>query len=287
MRRPLAVALAPALALALVGCSGSAPGPEIGPGERPSTMVTTAPSTTVAVDPAIADLIDGAGMTSSGRVIFLASQPVLEDKETLAMSCAGAVVSNPDVLHVLGCLVRGRIHLRLPSAPALHDLLYVAAAHELLHAVYAGLGTSERQLLVTQLQAARAANPVIDEQLRFYGAVSIDTETHSLAGTEIVSVSGELQAHYAKYFDRARVVAAYRRTLGDRDDELRRQRAVLDESQARLDTMRAEIDALRAAGNSRAANALVDEFNALANQHNEAAVDLNARVDERNKLLRS
>ncbi len=294
MRR---TAAALAVTLALAGCSASTPDPGLGdaaPASPASTTATTTASTTgtaapttVAPDPAVVDLMNGAGMTPGGRVIFLASRPALEDKATLMANCAGAIEADPEVFHVLGCFARGRIHVRLPAAAELHDIIYTIAAHELLHAVYAGLGTAERQQLVVELQAARADDPTIDAHLKFYRATAIDTEAHSLAGTEVKAISPSLQAHYAEYIDRDRVLAAYGRTLGDRDDELRRLHASIDESKPRLDGLRDEIDGLRAAGDTRAANALVPGFNALVRAHNAVVAELNAKEEERNQLLRS
>lgn len=226
-------------------------------------------------------------MTEAARTLFLAARPQVEDPTTLAQSCAG--LNRPDGpagTHTYGCLVDGRIHVRSFAAPALRDLTYVVAAHELLHVVYGRLPRSERAAIDVELQAARAGNDALERRLRVYAEVAEDTpnEVHAVLGTEFSGLSPALEAHYGRYIDRAKVVATFRRTLGQRQDEIVRLKAAAEESEARLESFDAELDALRAAGDVRGFNARVTEFNALVREHNATVREVNARIDELEEL---
>jgi hypothetical protein len=286
VRRSLAAMVA---AIALLSCG------EVGPKstlDRPPTSAETSRATTATsvVDPTIEALITGAGMTARGRQLFLAAVPRVEDAATLAATCAPVNASARDgTAHTFGCLVNGRIHVRSFTAPELAELSYAVAAHELLHVVYLQLPSAERVRLDADLAAARAGNTVLEERLKVYAATSDDTlnEVHSVLGTEFPSVSPALEAHYARFIDRARVVAAYQRTLGARDDEIRRLRAAIAVSVERLHALDVELSNLRAANDIRGYNAKVASYNAVVAEHNANIDALRDLVEEQNRVTAS
>ncbi len=282
----MAVAVA-VVGFALVGCT-----PDDGPSARlgsgiPPTIATT--TTTVPLDPEIEDIVAGAGMTDLGRRLFLSADPSVEDNETLVRSCEDVdAIARPEggTSHTFGCLIDGQIHLRAFTEPEVRDLVYVVAAHELLHVVYGRLSRSERLALDPELEAARLDNAVLEERLEVYAAVDEDTtnEVHSVLGTEFADIGPVLEAHYAEYFDREGVLAAFQRTLGDREDEIRALKASIADMEARLDEIQAQLDAQQAAGDIEGYNANVNRFNALVAEHNASVRRVNTLVDEDNRL---
>ena len=268
--------------VALGGCRA-----QDGPAARVGTGAATTTTTTTPVDPALEDIASGAGMTDLGRRLFLSAFPTVEDGETLAQSCAEVDISTgPEGTHTFGCLIDGRIHVRSFPEPEVSDLVYVVAAHELLHVVYGRLSRAERLALEPELQAARAGNPVLEERLEVYTAVAEDTpnEVHSLLGTEFADLAPALEAHFAKYFDRVRVLEVFQRTLGDREDEIRALKASIEELEARLDAIQADLDRQEASGDVDGYNASVNRFNAVVSEHNAAVRRVNTLVDEDNRL---
>lgn len=251
---------------------------------------TVAPTTTTEPLPAdVADLAAATTMTERARRIFLAARPAIEDAPTFAGHCgvdtpAGGGGSST---HTAGCFVAGRIHLRAPDRAEARGLLYVVAAHELLHAVYGALGPAERARVDAELEAARAGNVRLEERLKPYaGLPTLTNEIHSILGSEFDGLSPALEAHYAQYFnDRSAVVAARQRTLGAREDEIARLRAEVDDLDDRVETLRATLISQRAAGDIRAYNASVDVFNGLINRYNTSIDVLNAKIEEYNGLL--
>ena len=256
-----------------------------------ATTATTAPTTTTAPVPSdVADLAATTTMTERGRRIFLAASPAIEDPTTFGVNCGVDERSdNPGGArtHTQGCYVSGRIHLLAPDRAQARELLYVVAAHELLHAVYASLGPADRVRIDAELTAARAGNERLEERLRPYGgSPTLTNEIHSILGSEFDGLSPALEAHYAHYFaNRSAVVAARQRTLGSREDEIRRLKADVDDLDARITTLRDNQEQLRASGDIRGYNANVPVINDLIGRYNARIEALNAQIDEYNGLL--
>ncbi|MDQ3641231.1 MAG: hypothetical protein M3450_07160 [Actinomycetota bacterium] len=264
------------------------------PSVPPTTVepvTTTAPTTTtLPVSAEVRDLAATTTMTERARRIFLAASPAIEDATTFAAHCGidnRADSGSEPRTHTQGCYVAGRIHLLSPDRPEARELLYVVAAHELLHAVYASLGPVERSRIDAELQAARPGNQRLEERLKPYGASpTLINEVHSILGSEFDSVSPTLEAHYAQFFaDRAAVVAARQRTLGDREDEIARLRADIDDLVARITARKETQEELRAANDIRGYDANVVVINRLIGRYNDQIDALNARIDEYNRLL--
>ena len=276
-------------------CTGSAV--EGGdPLASPTTVeTTTSTSSTTTTAPAPADLQDlmaGTTMTERARRIFLAASPAIEDPATFARSCGietPAETPGEPRTHTQGCYLAGRIHLLAPDRPEAHDLLYVVAAHELLHAAYAALRPAEREAVDAEVVAARAGNDRLEERLRPYGSgPTLVNEMHAILGSEFDGLSPALEAHYAQYFtNRAAVVAARQRTLGAREDEIGRLRAEIDALDARITDLKVAQERLRVAGDVRGYNANVAVINGLIDRYNDRVDTLNALVAEYNGLLGS
>jgi hypothetical protein len=283
-RRAAVVAALIASLIALAGCASSDGASQTA---DPPASVTTAPPKPAA-DPGIEDLMVSTGMTPLARRIFTRARPHIEDTATLADSCAEVVDAAPGSSgsHTYGCVADGAIHVRAFTRPEVRDLIYVSAAHELLHVVYAQLARTERASLDVELDAARAANPLLEERLEVYKSAGEDSpdEVHSLLGTEFAGLSPTLEAHYAKYFDRKLVLDAFRRSLGEREDEIRALQSQVDDLERRLTDLKATMDAQEQGGNLRAYNANVARYNDLVEEHNAAVALSNQKVDDYNHL---
>ena len=257
----------------------------------PASTTTVAPTTTtVPVSADVADLAATTTMTERARRLFLAAEPAIEDAATFAHNCGidnAADTPGQPRTHTQGCYVGGRIHLLAPDRAEGRDLLYVIAAHELLHAVYSELRPAERARIDAELAAARTGNERLEERLRPYGSSpTLNNEIHSILGSEFAGLSPALEAHYAQFFaDRSAVVAARQRTLGAREDEIRRLKAEVDDLDARITELRADQESLRASGDFRSYNAYVGVVNGLIDRYNATIRSLNALIQEYNGLL--
>ena len=285
------VVVAGLLAAVAAGCTTPRADQSAPPPPAPTTTVApTTTTTTVPVPPDVADLMAGATMTDRARRTFLAASPVVEDLASFGRDC-GVDTPAPSATgprtHTQGCYVSGRIYLLTPDRAEAHDLLYVAAAHELLHAVYAGLAPADRSQIDAEVEAARVGNDRLEERLKPYGTTpTLDNEMHSILGSEFDGLSPALEAHYALFFaNRAALVADRQRVLGAREDEMRRLRAEIDDLDSRINALRDTQDALRSARDIATFNANVPVFNGLVSRYNADVDTLNARIDEYNSLL--
>lgn len=217
---------------------------------------------------AVSTLIGSSQLTDEGRFIFLASKPVIESPTTFASTCA----NNKEGSGILGCyLPKDRsIHLFAVTEPRLLGLTDVVAAHEMLHAVWDRLGTAEQQQLVPLLEQEAtklAENPAFQARLDYYAKNEPgerDNELHSIIGTEIASISPELETHYAKWIgDRPGLVALQVKTD-----------AVFNDLEKRSADLSASMNALQ--------NTITDEYARYTSGYSQLNADIgqfNARTD--------
>ncbi len=149
-------------------------------------------------------------LTPHGAHLFKASQPKLETSSTFNTSCNQKTeTDNP----ILGCYAGQNIYIFDVTTAKLAGIEQTTAAHELLHAVYERLSTSERASLDAEIQAVyqRVKTDELAKRMEHYQKTEPGeelNELHSILGTEFDSVGDVLEAHYKKYFtNRADVLA--------------------------------------------------------------------------------
>jgi hypothetical protein len=251
----------------------------------------------------IATLADRTTMTDTARRTFYGSDPELVDKAVLATRCPVREATS-----VLGCFGRGRVVILRVDDPRLDGMEETTAAHELLHAVWAGLPEDDRSRLRRRLRAVYAAStdPRLREKVETYRSrdpAVVDNELHSILGTEVAALPPALERHYARFFaDRAAVVALAaaaqgafverEATVAQLDAELSRQRTVIQQEDARLASDREQLDArtdrleqLRNEGRIEEYNAEVVSYNELVAAFNERVAGLRAAVERFNTLV--
>ncbi len=289
-----------ALAVAMSACSSSTTGGSSSPAGTDRSPTT--PSTARRVVPApIADLIEKTSMTEQAQQLFLDADPKIEGRTELQRNCR-----NTSSAHTLGCFlvtrqcragadpstcsVETRIHLLGIDRADVKDLIYVSAAHEMLHAAYEVMPRPERGQLDRNLESALAQLDQcrLSANLAAYGGGGEErlSELHSILATEFPSLPAELERHYSRYLvNRHLVIQAHDRTLGGREQEICTLRSTLDQLEARIGAQRAQLQRLRSSGDTRAYNAQVPSFNARVSTHNRLVASHNRKVREYNRLL--
>ena len=295
------VLLIVALALLAGACSPSGDGDSSEGGDGAPSVAKNEPPPPSAP---IADLIEKTSMTAEARTLFLNARPRIEGTADLKGNC-----SNESGAHTLGCFlavkecqtgglssgcsVNTQIHLLQIDRPDAHDLIYVSAAHEMLHAAYEKLPPDDRLQIDRQLEAAlpQLDQCRLDTNLGAYAdRVGADrmNELHSVLATEFAILPPGLQSHFNRYFaNRQLVVSAHDRTLGNREQEICGLQSRLDQLDGQIASLRRQLQQLRSADSVRAYNALVPKINALVRDQNRAADSYNRRVREYNRLLES
>jgi hypothetical protein len=159
---------------------------------------------------AITQLIDRAGMNDTGKFYFYASHPAIENAQTFNSDCNRKETSTA----ILGCYDGRYIYLYNVTDTRLDGVEEVTAAHETLHAIYSRLSDAEKQSVDTLLEAEYnklKTDKNFASRMAFYAQTEPgerDNELHSIIGTEIASISPQLETYYSKYFsDRSKVVA--------------------------------------------------------------------------------
>lgn len=150
-----------------------------------------------------------AGLTTEGRFIFYATTPEVADQTTFNKECPRQEVGNP----ILGCYTAdGRIYIYNLTNSQLEGVEQVTVTHEMLHAVWQRQSAAEQSRIGTLLNEVYNAtnNTELKNRMSYYERAEpgeFTNELHSILGTEVSTLSPELESYYAKYFDRSKVLA--------------------------------------------------------------------------------
>lgn len=180
----------------------------------------------------VASLAKRATMNSHGEFYFYTSQPTIETADTFNEKCTKKEESTA----ILGCYNGRNIYIYDVSDPRLDGIREVTAAHEMLHAAYDRLSSDEKTKVNALLEVEYEKlknNAEFTERMAFYARTEPGerlNELHSIVGTEVASISPELEAYYRKYFDnRPALVALHDKyasvflALQKRSDEISKQ----------------------------------------------------------------
>lgn len=220
-------------------------------------------------DAAIAAQTERLELTDHGRFLYYASKPEINSGDTFDSVCPAR--ADEEDFGILGCYLPAekRIHLFDVTDSRLDGTEEVTAAHEILHAAWDRLGADERARLTPLIEAE--AEKISDDtefatRMDYYARVEPGeraNELHSIIGTEVAELGGELEEYYAKYFKNRDVVVGLHAaanavfvSLQEKSEEL----------VASMEALRSEIEADYAAYTSgyEQLNADITDFNAKA-----------------------
>ncbi len=254
-------------------------------------------------DPRISQLVDRSGMSSEGERLFLAAQPELLLEDEFDAQCQFAELGL-----VLGCYRSANIYILDVTEDQLEPVEPVTAGHEMLHVVYSRMNDDEIELIHELLdeQFELVENQRVLEEIEGYKNdpdADLYNEMHSIFATELVELTPELEAHYARYFeDRSLVLAesaAYEEVfikleaqIEGYDAELARIGQEIDALEAEVQDLnqeivneRARLESLLANNQVNEYNAAVPGFNALVNLHNARVESVKAKIIEYNDIV--
>jgi len=255
---------------------------------------------------AVAQLAADDTMTPYARKVFYVNGPALEDKTTFKQCKIGG-----EQTIILGCYhgPQNGIFLLTVTDPRLNGVEEVTAAHEMLHAAYDRLSTSDRASIDKQLREY-FNNDLKDERVRqtieayrSFEPNDLTNEMHSIFGTEVASLPAPLEKYYTRYFtDRSKVssfAAKYQAEFISRQDAIKADDAQLNAWKTQLDSLEADLSArqkaldadsarlqqLKSSGNTQQYNAGVPGFNASVNAFNAEVVQIRDLVTKYNALV--
>lgn len=238
----------------------------------------------------IEKLADDTTMLDSTRRIFYVNHPKLSDKAEFNAECRTTEQSI-----ILGCYVANKgIFLLDVEEPKLSGVIEVTAAHEVLHAHYDRLSSSEREKVdrMTADFFENVTNERIKKTVESYrekDSSIVPNELHSILATEVRDLSPELEEYYKKYFnDRAKLVEfseQYEKAFIDLENQAESIGARLSSLKTQIDANRSQIDALSAELNQEKAelDALLDS--GQVEEYNNSVSGFNRRVASYNSLI--
>ncbi len=212
---------------------------------------------------------------------------------------------------VLGCYHPGLngIYIYNVASPKLAGVTQVTAAHEVLHAVYERLSSSDRSKLNSELEEYyknKLSDPRVLDEVRIYQQTEpndVYDEMSCTFGTEIANLPTSLSDYYKKYFgDRLKVVAyetQYESAFTSRQAELSADdiklsilKSQIDSQQAELQVQlsqinsdKARLDSERAAGDYSSYNSGVLAYNSEIDAYNSKVNQLRLNISTYNSLV--
>ncbi len=172
-------------------------------------------------------------LTGSGKRIFRATQPTIENREDFNEHCKNQRME----VSLLGCYTGGKMYVYEITREQLIDSNKVTAAHELLHAAWERLSDRERTDVARMLEEVKEQNAEwLEQELQTYAEEDKLEEMYTRVGTKLAEIPEQLEEHYRKYFlNRQKIVAYYDKT-----------QEPFEELQEKNDRLRTEIFAIKA-----------------------------------------
>lgn len=260
---------------------------------------------------AVVSLAQDTTMTNYGEHLFYVNRPSVTTGSSFTKNCS--VGSEKTI--ILGCYKSGDrgIYLYKVSDTRLQGVIEVTAAHEMLHAAYARLSSTERTSLNAMLKDYYE-HSLTDQRIKDTIAAykqseptELYNEMHSIFGTEVASLPPNLEAYYTRYFtDRAKVVAyaaGYQSEFTSRKNQIVSYDAQLKGLKQTIEANEADISAKRTALNAQLElvnsgdssgttaaqinnyNVAVATYNNLLQETRDAIDNYNAIVDKRNAIV--
>lgn len=159
-------------------------------------------------------LVQRSGMSDNGKFLFYASKPQIDGTQNFNNECDRI----ENTTSILGCYSNFKIYVYDVTDSQLDGIREVTAAHEMLHAAYQRLSEDDKSKINTLLEVEYKKienNNDYSDRMAFYARAEPGergNELHSIIGTEVGSVSQELENYYSKYFsNRQNVVDLYKK----------------------------------------------------------------------------
>jgi hypothetical protein len=255
----------------------------------------------------VASLATQDTMTSYARHIFYVNHPRVADKSSFATECPN---DGGEKTIVLGCYHSNQagIYVLSVNDPRLKGVEQVTAAHEMLHAAYDRLSSSERtridnmlldyynhdlhnQRIINTIAAYKKSEPH-----------NVVNEMHSVFGTEIANLPSGLEQYYTRYFTNRQIITDYAAQY-EAAFTLRQNQVNTDDIQ--LTSLKTQINSYETDLKSRYSqitteqnqlsdlensdpvsyNSEVPAYNQLVNEYNSEAATLKGLVDQYNQIV--
>lgn len=251
----------------------------------------------------IVGIADKIKITESSRTVFYANKPEILEKDTFNSTCP---VSEESI--VLGCYTGRNIYIYNVVDERLQGVKEVTAAHELLHAEYDRISSSQRAKVNTLIE--KQLELLTDQRIlknieayRLKDPSVVLNEAHSILGTEVSQLLPELEDYYKKYFsDRASIVklsdayesvfTSLKNQVEDYDKKLTELKKIIDAKEAdlaveadNLINWSSELEELKQKGDIYNYNAQVQSYNASVENYRKHLSEVRSLISEYNAIV--
>jgi len=249
---------------------------------------------------AVAQLATEDGMTDQAKHVFYVNHPEITATKTFTDNCP--VGTEKTV--VLGCYLGNDQGIFVYSVddPRLNGVEQVTAAHEMLHAAYRRLSTSERKkvdAMLTDYYEHDLTDQRIKDTMNAYKKSEpkdVVNEMHSIFGTEVPNLPAPLETYYKRYFtDRSKITtftANYQNEFTSRqsqvtayDAQLASIKQQIDANESQLTSMKSDLDAQNRQLQAYRSNGQISQYNAGVPVYNQAVNAYNAKLTDTKNLI--
>lgn len=257
---------------------------------------------------AIATLVKDNELTPYAQKLLYVNQPeLIANRTTFNKYCP---VGSEQTI-VLGCYhgKQNGIYLFAVSDPKLNGVEQVTAAHEMLHAAYDRLSSSQRAQVNSWLEdyyQHDLHDPRVLSEIAAYKKTepnAVVNEMHSVFGTEVASLPPQLEAYYQRYFVNRQIItnyaAAYQQNFTSRetevsqdDTQLTQLKAAITSDESALQSQAKQLtnqlqalNQLKTAGDADSYNAAVGGYNQAVDSYNRVNTTTQGLVNEYNQLV--
>lgn len=254
--------------------------------------------------PAVATLATTTTMNDYGRKIFYVYNPQLDSKDNFRQDC-----SDSEKTIVLGCYKSNQgIYILDVQDDRLKGVREVTAAHEMLHAAYQRLSSSEKKRVddLTQAAFANLSDERVKATIEQYRAKDpnvVPNELHSILGTEVRTLPPELETYYKRYFTNRLAIVTFseqyeqeftkrKDQIASYDKQLASLKKTIDQNQddlnsqsTQLESERAQLESLLAADKRTEYNNAVSTFNAKVRAYNDLVRKTQAFITQYNQIV--
>ena len=229
-------------------------------------------------------------MTPYAKHLFYVNKPAI----TAGLGFTANCPLGSEKTVILGCYKGGDagIYLYKVSDARLNGVIEVTAAHEMLHAAYARLSTSERRhvdMMLDDYYTHTLQDQRIKDTIALYEKsepTELNNEMHSIFGTELTALPAPLETYYQQYFTNRSAVAGYtaryqaeftsrQDQVTSYDAQLKALKTAIDAEQSSLSSQRAtlmvQLSSLSAPGDRDDPNS----YNIQVSRYNQAVVAYN------------
>lgn len=255
----------------------------------------------------VSSLADQIDLTPESRKFFYVNKPEIINDSRFIQACPSG---SREKTIVLGCYHGNQFGIFILDVKdsRLAGVEQVTAGHEMLHAAYDRLSSSDKERvdkMLTDYYKTITDDRIKDtiEAYKVSEPNDIPNEMHSIFGTEIPNLPPNLENYYSKYFKNRATVVGYsqryqsefttrKNKIADADAQLTVYKTKIDNLETQLkqevaviDSRDEQMSSLKDSGNYEAYNAMVGPYNKLVYAYNAQINNLQSLIDKHNALV--